>query len=377
MALTLLQLNRATLARQLLLQRSDSDVAATVRQVAGLQAQEPASPYIALWNRVSGFDPGELDAAFADGRVLKANLMRITLHAVAREDYPAFHEAMTPTLRASRLNDRRFAASGLSIADADGLVPHVTGYASVPRTKDEMEAMLEQHLGAVPDRGVWWALRTFAPLNHAPTGGPWSFGRTPAFLAAPAEMPRPPRDQVLQLLLRRYLAAYGPASVADCGAFLMIARATVREALAAMDDSLQVVEGPDGVELYDAPGAPLPDEATPAPPRLLGMWDGVLLAHNDRSRIIPPEYQPVIIRRNGDVLPTVLVDGLVCGVWRPAGGGIEATVFHRLAEEAWAGLAAEAAGLLELLEERDPGVYGRYGHWWSKLPAAEARVLGS
>jgi hypothetical protein len=105
------------------------------------------------------------------------------------------------------------------------------------------------------------------------------------------------------------------------------------------------------------------------------MWDSTLLAYADRSRIIPPDHRPLVVRRNGDVLPTLLVDGFVSGVWRPVDGGIEALAFHPLPDEAWHGLAAEARGLLALLTGRSPTVYGRYGHWWATLPATEVRVL--
>src|SRR3954447_26854938 len=119
MALTEAQLNRATLARQMLLGRERLSVPEAVGRVVALQAQEPPSPYVALWNRVAGFDAAELDAAFSQRRVVKATLMRITLHAVEVGDYPTFHAAMRTTLRAARLNDRRFRVAGMSIERAD------------------------------------------------------------------------------------------------------------------------------------------------------------------------------------------------------------------------------------------------------------------
>ena len=149
----------------------------------------------------------------------------------------------------------------------------------------------------------------------------------------------------------------------------------VRDALHALTGELERLEGPDGVELFDAPGARLPDEDTPAPPRLMAMWDSVLLAYTDRGRVIPPDYRKLVSWINGDVLPTLLVDGHVAGVWRPVDGGIEATAFHRLSDEAWGGLATEARALLAFLADRDPSVYRRYAHWWTKLPSAETRVL--
>jgi len=107
----------------------------------------------------------------------------------------------------------------------------------------------------------------------------------------------------------------------------------------------------------------------------MAMWDSILLAYADRSRVIPPDYRKLVTRSNGDVLPTLLVDGYVAGVWRPVEGGIEATAFHRLSVEAWEGLAAEARALLALLADREPQVYRRYDRWWTTLPSAEVRVL--
>jgi hypothetical protein len=374
MRLSARRLNRATLGRQLLLAREPLDVAAAVRRVAALQAQEAASPYLGLWNRLAGFDPADLDAAFADRTVVKATLIRLTLHVVHVEDYPAFHNAMVPSLRASRLHDRRFTTSGLTIADADALLPHLLEFATRPRTKAEVEDLLEARLGDRNPR-AWWALRTFAPLWHAPAGGPWSFGPRSSFVAAAVQLPPERWEASVRWLLRRYLEAFGPASVADFAQFTMLTRAVARDALGALAGELERLEGPDGSELFDVPGAPLPAEDTPAPPRLLPMWDSILLAYLDRSRVVPPDYRRLVTRNNGDVLPTLLVDGHVAGVWRPVEGGIEATAFHRLPGEAWAGLAAEAGALTAFLAGRDPKIYRRYGHWWAKLPGAEVRLL--
>jgi hypothetical protein len=374
MRLTARGLNRATLGRQLLLGREPLGVVDAVRRVVALQAQAAASPYLALWNRLAGFDPADLDAAFADRAVVKATLMRITLHAVHAEDYPAFHSAMLSSLRASRLHDRRFTGTGLSIAEVDALVPQVLEFAARPRTRAEIEGMLEERLGDHKPR-VWWALRTFAPLLHVPTGGPWSFGPRSSFVAAPSRLPPEGRDESIQRLLLRYLEAFGPASVADFAQFTLLRRPVTRDALAALAGQVRKLEGPDGSVLFDLPGAPLPPEDTPAPPRLLPMWDSVLLAYADRSRVIPPDYRPLVARSNGDVLPTLLVDGYVAGVWRPVDGGVEATAFHRLSDEAWNGLGAEAGALLAFLADREPVVYRGHAHWWTTLPTAEVRVL--
>jgi hypothetical protein len=373
--LTPRDLNRATLARQLLLERARLPPVEAVRRLLALQAQEPASPYLALWNRLSAFDPQALDAAFRSFAIVKAPLMRITLHVVAAEDRAPFHDAMRANLRAARLGDARFRSTGLSVDEADALVPQLVEFARRPRTKDEIEALLAERLGATPEPGVWWALRTFAPLVHAPTAGPWSFGRVPTFTAPPDAQARGEPEAAVRQLLLRYLEAFGPASPQDFAQFALLRQPAVRPALEALAGTLVVLEGPDGVTLYDVAGAPLPGGDAPAPPRLMAMWDSVLLAYADRSRIVPPGYRPHVVRRNGDVLPTVLVDGYVAGVWRPQGGGIEVTAFHALDEDAWDGIEREAADLVAFLSARDEAVYRRFGHWWSTLPAAEVRVV--
>ncbi|GAA1718201.1 winged helix DNA-binding domain-containing protein [Nonomuraea bangladeshensis] len=375
MPLTLRDLNRATLARQFLLRREALDVAPAVRRMVGLQAQQPASPYLALWNRLAGFDPAALDAAFADGSLVKATLMRITLHVVHADDHPAMHLALRRTLRGSRLGDRRFAETGLTPAEADALVPDLLAFAADrPRTGAEIEAWIAERAPLSP-KGVLRVMRSIAPLRHAPTGGAWSFGPRPAYLAArPGSVPGD-EDDCLRELTLRYLEAFGPASVLDVAQFALVHRPRARAALQALSDRLERLEGPDGTELFDVPGAPRPGGDTPAPPRLMAMWDNLLLAHADRARVIPPAYRKLVIRANGDVLPTLLVDGHVAGVWRPAEGGIEASAFHPLPETTWDGLAAEARELLALLAGRDSRVYLSYARWWGALPAAEVRIL--
>src|SRR5262245_14478923 len=254
-------------------------------RVVALQAQEPPSPYLALWNRLTAFEPRQLDIALADHAIVKATLMRITMHAVAARDYPAFHEAMQVTLRAARLNDRRFRSEGLSSDDADALIPEVAAFAATPRRNADVEAWLEQRLGA-PKPRVWWALRQYGPFIHAPVGGPWSFGARPAYIAAPIQERSGDPLAATAWLVRRYLEGFGPATIQDIATFGLIYRPLVREAVAFLGDDLVRVDGPGKGELHDVPGGPLPDEETPAPPRLLPMWDSVLLAYADRSRII-------------------------------------------------------------------------------------------
>ncbi|WP_309051028.1 winged helix DNA-binding domain-containing protein [Streptomyces sp.] len=428
-------LNRATLARQLLLARAPVGTTEAVRRVVALQAQHPGSPYLALWNRVAGFDPAGFDTDLAGFRVVRSTLMRVTLHLVHAADYRVFREAVEPTLRGARLGDARFTATGLTAADADALLPGLLAYAEVPRTGAELRAWTAEAVGAGrlggalsirPGQGAasgavrreseegvhaehrrptttrrgaapggasparsarhpltpaaWRMLRQYAPLWHAPTGPPWSFGTAQSFVAA-ADRPVLADPEAaagsLAALVLRYLEGFGPASVADIGRFALVQQHRARAAVRALGTRLEQVPGPAGTVLYDIPGAPRPDPDTPAPPRLMAMWDSVLLAYADRGRVIPPAYRGHVVRVNGDVLPTLLVDGYVAGVWRPVDGGIEASAFRPLPADAWEGLAAEAAALSALLAARDPGVYRRYDHWWAKgLPAVETRLLG-
>ncbi|MER5884093.1 winged helix DNA-binding domain-containing protein [Streptomyces sp. NPDC001941] len=381
MRLTVRALNRATLARQLLLARAPLGVEDALRRVVVLQAQEPASPYLALWNRVDGFAAADLDAAVTGYRAVKSTLVRITLHLVHADHYGAVRTAMEPSLRGARLRDARFTRSGLTPEDADALLPDLLAFAEQPRTTAEFAAWLEARAGFPLDPTAWRMLRQYSPLWHAPGAAPWSYVTRPAFVAA---RPRPvlggqeAADAALVTLVRRYLAGFGPASVADAAQFALVQRSRARAAMKALADEVEEFEGPDGTVLYDLPGAPRPDEDVPAPPRLMAMWDSVLLAHADRTRVLPAAYRKHVTRVNGDVLPTLLVDGEVAGVWRVVDGRVEAGAFQPLPERAWAGLAEEAARLVAFLADREPGVYGRYGHWWDKgIPVTESRVLGA
>lgn len=367
MTYTARQLNRATLERQMLLEREPVDLLTAVDKVVAIQAQEPCSPYIALWNRIRGFDPADLDEAFASGEIRKATLMRITLHAVTVADHEVFHHAMLPALRASRLHDKRFKAMGLTIERADEVLQHMLEFAAEPRTKPELEALLHSHVGDVGQPGIWWALASYAPLVRRPTGGPWAYGPKLSFQTVAIE----PRERMAALaeMLRRYLMGFGPATVLDMNQFTMLPRTSIREALELLD---LVRDG----DYYDVPNRTIPDEETPAPPRLMAMWDSTLLAYADRSRIIPQQYRKAVIRNNGDTLPTLLVDGHVAGVWRPnEDGGIEATAFHALSEDQWDGLAEEAKALHKFLGDREPQVYRRFNRWWTGLPVEQVRIL--
>ncbi|MCK1798394.1 winged helix DNA-binding domain-containing protein [Streptomyces sp. XM4193] len=419
-ALTAAELNRATLARQLLLERVESAPEDAVAQLAGLQGQAPASVYLALWNRLADLQPAAVDKLFASGTLVRATLMRMTLHVVHHADHPVFLQAMQGTLRA-RLRHERFRSSGVTTEQLDALLPQLLDHLARPRTVAELQTWLSTHfaetltdtpantpagpLSGTADgtagaggradtsdtadaeraneavRGALWAARLVAPLlRTTDSAEPWYF-RTAGSVSYVAATARPDPydgaagDEALGTLLLRYLRAFGPASVADAAQFLTVPRRQVRRVLTGLEDALTTRRGPGGEELFDVPDGELPDGELPAPPRLLGMWDNVLLAHADRSRFVPDEYRRVITRVNGDQLPTVLVDGRAAGVWRPTEQGVEVTAFHPLSDADWEGLAAESRRLRDFLADREPLVYRRWFHWWPKLPAGHVRIL--
>jgi hypothetical protein len=246
-----------------------------------------------------------------------------------------------------------------------------------PHDNTAIEQVLSE---LVPESGdparLWSALRVVGAFRHAPTTGPWSFGRRPAFL--PCTVAADDEPAAIAELVRRYLTAFGPATIADMSQFTILKRSALREVVESMSDVVTVA-GPDGSQLIDVNGGePRPDaEMAPLPPRLLGMWDSVLLAYEDRSRVIPDEYRPHVIRRNGDVLPTVVVDGLVRGVWRASADAIEVRALAPLDDATLVDLDHEARDLRRLLADREPAVFSRFGRWWERLPDGPTITIGA
>jgi hypothetical protein len=361
-------LNRATLARQHLLQRGRLDVVEAAAAVGGLQAQEPASPYLALWTRLEGFDAGEMSRAFEERRLVKAGLMRATLHAVPAADYLRLRPAVEPVFSASSRLMRGLRPDPERLAR---LRAEIEALAATPRPNNELRDRLAAIEG-VDDpearEALWWGVRRTTPLIQAPSGGPWSFGRRPLMVAPEAWLGAPFGTEAdgLVLLVRRYLAALGPATVADVASWSRLAVARLRPAVEALDAAGGMWHGRDegGRELLDLVDAPRPSADVDAPPRLLPMWDGLLLGHADRARVIGDEDRARVVAANGDTYPSFLVDGRVAGLWwtRATAGGpeIELEPFRPLSSGARAALEAEGAALAAFLADREPTAYARY-----------------
>jgi hypothetical protein len=365
-------LNRATLARQLLLERASGlDPVSALEQIGGVQAQEPASPFLALWTRLADFDPRTLRAAFERREVVKATLMRITLHAVSATDYRALLPALLPMFRASgafrRGTPRPEGVAELAAAAAE--------FASTPRRSFELRDFLAGQTGTRSlETPVWWWVRRSLPLVHVPEEVSWSFTRRPLITSASAWFDDPGMadgggmeiEEARRHVVQRYLGAFGPASSADLSAWTGLAAGDFRTAIATLDDDGLVVRFRDeaGRELLDMPDAPRPAEDVTAPPRLLAMWDEILLGFRDRTRVISDEDRARVVSRNGDVLPTFLVDGRVGGFWwaEPDGAGTRVVLepFRRLAAADRRELEAEADRLARFVGPLEPAVYARY-----------------
>lgn len=362
------RLNRATLARQLLLERAEVGVVDAVGCIAGLQAQEPASPYIGLWARLAGFDPAELDAAIAARDVVKGTLMRVTVHLVTAADFRAFWPAVRPGLEQQRRRQRLEPPTARSMA---AILKRVAAFASEPRSLTDLRDHIGDVDGLPADEIVWW-LRRRMPLAHAPTDGAWSFGRRPLLAHADAWLPTGTwaDDEVaVEYLVRHYLAAFGPASIADVSQWSGLTVARLRQGVEAIDGAgeLRRYRSEAGRQLVDVAGSPLPDADVPAPPRLLPMWDSTVLAFADRTRIVGDADRARIIARNGDTLPVFLVDGVVAGRWwavtERERTRIELEPFRRLAARDRQALEALGDRLARFVEPYEPRVYARYQRW--------------
>lgn len=368
--LTARQLNRATLGRQLLLERATLDVVTATERIGGLQAQEPASPHIGLWTRLSGFKPADLDRALAKRSVVKGTLMRSTVHIVSAADYLHLWPAVVPGLGSSRRQDRATPPSARRLA---ALRARAEAFTAEPRGLGELREHLADADGMAPDEVLWWIRRSVA-FAHAPSDVPWSFGRRPRLAHALPWLGAdgwPATDESIQHLVRRYLGAFGPATAADLAQWSGLAVGTVRPGIAALDAAGELTRFGDerGRELLDLEGAPLPDPDTPAPPRLLPMWDSTLLAFADRTRLISDQDRRVVIARNGDTLPTFTVDGVVAGLWwaEAQPGGRTRIVIEPfrlpLARAAARTLEREGERLADVVGPLEPGVYTRYRRW--------------
>jgi uncharacterized protein YcaQ len=330
--LTLRELNRAVLARQGLLERWRVGAVEAVERLAGVQAQWPPAPYVGLWSRVEGFRREELERALAAGELVKATVMRQTLHLVTPRDYGLFRGGMQEmNFPWNSMLARRLAPVVRPLAEGGD----VTSAAAM--------AVLDGHdLGGLDRSRAWRYARAAAHLVHHHETALWRSRPEGRFVALDEPEPSVPVEARAEML-RRYLAAFGPATPKDMSAWSMMHMPKIRAALDLLE--LERFRDEDGRELLDVPGAPLPAEETPAPVRFLPKFDNVLLAWADRRRVLGEELRKLVVRNNGDVAQTFLVDGVVAGTWQAEGGRVAVEPFAPLSKAARAEVDEEAARL--------------------------------
>jgi len=330
-------LNRALLARQLLLERSRAPLPRALERIGGIQAQYAPSMYVGLWSRLDGFERAGLTRALERRSVVQGTLMRMTIHLVSRRDYWPLAVAVRAVRRASWLRTARAAPPEAELAAAARALRDRLGDGTIHRK--ELEALVGRPLaGGV---GLW------LDLVRAPPSGTWERRRADLYAAAEAWIGTPEdeaEDAAMEHLVRRYLGGFGPATAADVVSFTGLPIGTVRPLLARMD--LRELRSEDGEALVDLPRAPLPDPGTPAPPRFLPTWDATLLVHARRAGVLPEELRPRVFSiRNPHSVPTFLVDGMVAGAWRFEDGAVRLEPWRRLDRADERALAAEAERL--------------------------------
>lgn len=311
--LTLRELNRATLQRQMLLERVDVSVPEAIERLVALQAQVARPPYIGLWTRLNRFKREDLTKLIEDHTVIKATFLRATLHLLTAADYLRFRATIQPVLEgasASIVESRGVAFDREAVLEATR-----SFITEKPRTFAAISDMLSERWPETDIGAMRYTARTHIPLVQVPNSSTWSYPATPEFTLAETWLGKLPDDEDrFRELVKRYLAAFGPAGVTDVQSWSGLGK--LKAAIEAMKPELQVYRDENRREHYDLPDTTLPDADTPAPPRFLPEFDNLLLSHSNRTRVIADEHRSKVYLPGLRVAATILLDGFVAGVWK-------------------------------------------------------------
>src|SRR4051794_11130569 len=341
----------------MLLARESVSAVEAVERLAGMQAQEPRPPYVGLWTRVEGFERGQLHDALHSREVVRATLMRATLHLLSARDYPLFRAALEPALAGAM---RGLGKRGERL-DVDALLPVArAALDEQPRNFKELRALLAEAFPDVNERALGYATRLRLPLVMVPTGERWGFPSVADFALADGWLGGLASvDDAAEQLALRYLAAFGPATAADMQTWSGLQG--LKQVLEGLRGELALFRDESGRELFDLPDAPRPGADVPAPVRFLPDFDNLVLSHADRTRVMADEHRGAVVTKNLRVRATFLVDGYVTGTWKVERKRDAATLriepFGKLTKRVRAELEAEADALLRFVEP-DARSYG-------------------
>ncbi len=337
------ELNRALLARQMLLERKRSSLPRTLERIGGIQAQYAPSMYVGLWTRLEGFQRAGLDRALERRTAVQGTLLRATIHLVTPDDWWRFSAAVRRLRRERWLKARKGEPSAKQMAAGTRRLRR--RLAEGPAGRDEVQELIGQGSRGTNGASIW------TDLVRVPPSGTWD--RRRADLFAEAERWIGPEPDVggeagaMVETVRSYLRGFGPATKAEIADWIGVPPGPVGSALKQIE--LRRFRGPDGQELFDLPRSPLPDPETPAPARFLPVWDATLLAHARRTQILPERYRSRVFNsKTPQSIATFIVDGAVAGSWRFEKGRVEIEPFGKLDAATRRALADEADRLAAL-----------------------------
>jgi Winged helix DNA-binding domain len=340
-------LNRALLARQYLLERTDVTPAEAIRHLVGMQAQVPTDPYFGLWSRLKNFRPNDLSDLIESRHAVRIAAMRGTLHLLTATDALFLRPLSQPVF------DRAFPSTpfgkGAKHADRTAVVAAARkAVEAKPMTLAELRKILAPQFPEFDAGHLSYLFHYFAPLVQVPPRGLWQRSGAPKVTTAEAWLGKPlMRQPSAEKMVLRYLAAFGPASVMDAQAWCGLTR--LGPVFEKLRPKLVTFADEGGSELFDLPDAPRPDPDTPAPPRFLPVYDNLTLGFANRDRIL--RHQPKARPALNAWVTTFTVDGFVAGFWKVVQAKGQATLelepFRKLTKKESSALTAEGRRLLK------------------------------